>query len=264
MILPSLCFVVVVRWSSVPYRPESLPVLVFRVKRSIRNIEPVLADTVIIFDPNFNPHQVCTSECLTTSLNNLVLGLQAIARAHQFGQQKLVLVFKLTVKESAEECIMQITKKKMVLDHLIVQKINDEDVAGDDLQSILMYGARALFNEEKEGSTKNIVYSDSDIGNLIERTEKETQEAPKERCPAFSFAKIYSRAKTLQKIDAKMELVRSREAAQSGRGVRRKAAKRMTQPIPAYIENIPMKPKKSRKAHSSDDDSDIGLNEHAR
>ncbi|KAK7059145.1 hypothetical protein VNI00_001772 [Paramarasmius palmivorus] len=215
----------------------------------------------IIFDPDFNPHQ----------------DLQAIARAHRFGQQKPVLVFKLTVKESAEERIMQIGKKKMVLDHLIVQKINDEDDAGDDLQSILMYGAQALFDEEKEGSTKDIVYSDSDIDNLIERTEKETQveEAPKEGGLAFSFAKIWtsdkdqleevqdndelpqqdSWAKTLQKINAEMELARSREAAQSGRGVRRKAAKRIAQPIPAYIEDTPMKPKKSRKARSSDGDS---------
>ncbi|KAH7880203.1 P-loop containing nucleoside triphosphate hydrolase protein, partial [Lentinula edodes] len=64
------------------------------------------ADTVIIFDPDFNPHQ----------------DLQAIARAHRFGQKKTCLVFKLMVKESAEERIMQIGKKKLVLDHLIVQK----------------------------------------------------------------------------------------------------------------------------------------------
>ncbi|KAK7680574.1 hypothetical protein QCA50_016356 [Cerrena zonata] len=44
------------------------------------------ADTVIIFDPDFNPHQ----------------DLQAIARAHRYGQKKTCLVFKLMVKESAE------------------------------------------------------------------------------------------------------------------------------------------------------------------
>jgi chromodomain-helicase-DNA-binding protein 4 len=44
------------------------------------------ADTVIIFDPDFNPHQ----------------DLQAIARAHRYGQQKTCLVFKLVVKDSAE------------------------------------------------------------------------------------------------------------------------------------------------------------------
>uniref|UniRef100_A0A0W0FGI3 Putative SNF2 family DNA-dependent ATPase n=1 Tax=Moniliophthora roreri TaxID=221103 RepID=A0A0W0FGI3_MONRR len=213
------------------------------------------ADTVIIFDMDFNPHQ----------------DLQAIARAHRFGQQKPVLVFKLVVKDSAEERIMQIGKKKMVLDHLIVQKMEDEDDAGGDLQSILMYGAKALFDEEKEGSNKDIVYSETDIDNLIEKTEKEgdAEEAPKEGALTFSFAKIWtsdkdrleevhdeeepqqqdSWAMTLQKINADMEAAKAKEAAQSGRGVRRKAANKS---LPSYIEDVPMKLKKSKKSRSSD------------
>ncbi|KAI9634683.1 P-loop containing nucleoside triphosphate hydrolase protein, partial [Dioszegia hungarica] len=63
------------------------------------------ADTVIIYDPDFNPHQ----------------DLQAIARAHRYGQQKPVLVFKLMVKDSVEEQIFFKGKKKMVLEHLVVQ-----------------------------------------------------------------------------------------------------------------------------------------------
>lgn len=35
----------------------------------------------------------------------------------------------------------------MVLDHLIVQKINDDDDVGDDVQSILTFGAKALFED---------------------------------------------------------------------------------------------------------------------
>ncbi|KAL0580814.1 hypothetical protein V5O48_001190 [Marasmius crinis-equi] len=183
------------------------------------------ADTVIVFDPDFNPHQ----------------DLQAIARAHRFGQQKTVLVFKLMVKQSAEERIVQIGKKKMVLDHLIVQKMEDDDDVGADVQSILMYGAQALFNEGEE-SSKDIVYSDNDIDNLIEKTEKEgdAEEVPREGATSFSFAKIWTSDKdgleevrdenqedswalTLQKLQTEMELVKAKEAAQFGRGVRRKA-----------------------------------------
>jgi hypothetical protein len=83
--------------------------------------------------------------------------LQAIARAYRFGQKKKVLVFKLYVatfprdnllynptltplfyvssmiKDSVEEKIFQKGKKKMVLDHLIVQNMaNEEDT---DVQS---------------------------------------------------------------------------------------------------------------------------------
>ena len=41
---------------------------------------------VIIFDPDFNPHQ----------------DHQAIARAHRYGQTKPVLVFRLMMKNSIE------------------------------------------------------------------------------------------------------------------------------------------------------------------
>jgi hypothetical protein len=44
------------------------------------------------------------------------------------------------------EKIVQIAKKKLVLDHLIVQKMDEEDPS-EDLQSILTYGAGALFDE---------------------------------------------------------------------------------------------------------------------
>lgn len=45
---------------------------------------------------------------------------------------------------------MQVGKKKLVLDHLIVQKMDDEDSAGENVQSILTYGAQALFDSEQE------------------------------------------------------------------------------------------------------------------
>jgi chromodomain-helicase-DNA-binding protein 4 len=47
---------------------------------------------------------------------------------------------------------MQAGKKKLVLDHLIVQKMDDDDAAGDDVQSILTFGAKALFEEGDQGA----------------------------------------------------------------------------------------------------------------
>ena len=45
---------------------------------------------------------------------------------------------------------MQIGKKKLVLDHLIVQKMDDDDDdGGENVQSILTYGAQALFESEE-------------------------------------------------------------------------------------------------------------------
>ncbi|KAF8913030.1 SNF2 family N-terminal domain-containing protein, partial [Gymnopilus junonius] len=180
------------------------------------------ADTVIIFDPDFNPHQ-------------------AIARAYRYGQKKTCLVFKLMVKDSAEERIMQVGKKKLVLDHLIVQKMDDdEDNGGENIQSILTYGAQALFESDQEA--RDIVYTDNDIEKLLEKTEKEAvKEVSKAAGLSFSFAKIWSADKdtmediveddqtdswamTLQKINAEREKEQERDIALSGRGARRKAA----------------------------------------
>jgi hypothetical protein len=48
------------------------------------------------------------------------------------------------------ERIIQVGKKKLVLDHLIVQKMDgDEDNGGEDVKSILTYGAQALFSSDQ-------------------------------------------------------------------------------------------------------------------
>ena len=52
------------------------------------------------------------------------------------------------------ERIMQTGKKKLVLDHLIVQKMDDDD-GKEDVQNILMFGAQALF-EGGGGESKEI------------------------------------------------------------------------------------------------------------
>lgn len=54
------------------------------------------------------------------------------------------------------ERIVQAGKKKLVLDHLIVQKMDDDENGSDDLKSILTFGAKALFEEGDQGS-KDIV-----------------------------------------------------------------------------------------------------------
>jgi len=52
------------------------------------------------------------------------------------------------VELAGADRIMQIGKKKLVLDHLIVQKMDqNDDEAGENIQSILTYGAQKLFDE---------------------------------------------------------------------------------------------------------------------
>ncbi|KAL4070788.1 hypothetical protein J3A83DRAFT_4245468 [Scleroderma citrinum] len=199
------------------------------------------ADTVIIFDPDFNPHQ----------------DLQAISRSHRYGQQKTCLVFKLMVKDSSEERIMQAGKKKLVLDHLIVQKMDDDENGGDDLQSILTYGAKAVFEEGQ--NSRDIVYTDLDLDKLIEKTEieGENDEVAKESGLKFSFAKVWaadkdtfedigedaqdisqddSWAQALERLAATKNTTQQEEVM--GRGVRRKAAATFPQQELGYIDGL--------------------------
>ena len=53
----------------------------------------------------------------------------------------------------------------MVLDHLIVQKMDDEEAAGESLQSILIHGAKALF--EEQGNQDIICKIPSFLHNII-------------------------------------------------------------------------------------------------
>lgn len=136
------------------------------------------ADTVIILDPDFNPHQ----------------DIQALSRAHRIGQKKKVLVFQLTTRNTAEEKIMQIGKKKMALDHVLIEQMDAEDDAGMDLESILKYGTEALF---KDDDTQDIHYDSSSVDRLLDRSQIEDTQASNDDSAEsqFSFARVWANDK---------------------------------------------------------------------
>merc|ERR1712228_851181 len=109
------------------------------------------ADTVIIFDSDWNPQN----------------DLQAQARAHRIGQKEQVNVYRLVTKNSVEEEIIERAKKKMVLDHLVIQRMdttgrtilknaghqqdsNKQPFSKEELTAILKFGAEDLFQEDDE------------------------------------------------------------------------------------------------------------------
>ena len=132
------------------------------------------ADTVIILDPDFNPHQ----------------DIQALSRAHRIGQNKKVLVFQLTTRSTAEEKIMQIGKKKMMLDHVLIEQMDAADDAGVDLESILRHGTEAIFADD---DTQDIKYDTASIDKLLDRSQIEDTKADKDKSAEsqFSFAKVW-------------------------------------------------------------------------
>uniref|UniRef100_A0A7N0TB68 Protein CHROMATIN REMODELING 5 n=2 Tax=Kalanchoe fedtschenkoi TaxID=63787 RepID=A0A7N0TB68_KALFE len=126
------------------------------------------ADTVIIFDSDWNP------------LNDL----QAMSRAHRIGQQDVVNIYRFVTSKSVEEDFLERAKKKMVLDHLVIQKLNAEGKLEkketkkgslfhkNELSAILRFGAEELFKDDKneEESKKRLL--SMDIDEILERAEK--------------------------------------------------------------------------------------------
>ena len=134
------------------------------------------ADTVIIFDSDWNPQN----------------DLQAQARAHRIGQKEQVNVYRLVTKNSVEEEIIERAKKKMVLDHLVIQRMDttgrtilknsgpsqDSTKQGnpfnkDELSSILKFGAEELFKEDLEKGEE----THCDIDEILRVAETRTEEA---------------------------------------------------------------------------------------
>jgi chromodomain-helicase-DNA-binding protein 4 len=134
------------------------------------------ADTVIIMDPDFNPHQ----------------DIQALSRAHRIGQKKDVLCIQLMTKNSVEEKIMQIGRKKMALDHVLIEVMDDDKNDEVDLESILKHGAEALFNEDQQKHA--IHYDEVAVAKLLDRSsmEKSLLDEDKNTEKQFSFAKVWS------------------------------------------------------------------------
>ncbi|XP_047328868.1 CHD3-type chromatin-remodeling factor PICKLE-like isoform X2 [Impatiens glandulifera] len=113
------------------------------------------ADTVIIYDSDWNPHA----------------DLQAMARAHRLGQTNMVLIYRLITRGTIEERMMQMTKKKMVLEHLVVGKLKSQNINQEELDDIIRYGSKELFADENDeaGKSRQIHYDDAAIDRLLDR-----------------------------------------------------------------------------------------------
>lgn len=136
------------------------------------------ADTVIILDPDFNPHQ----------------DIQALSRAHRIGQKKKVLVFQLITRSTAEEKIMQIGKKKMALDHALIEQMDADEDEPLDVESILRHGTQALFQDD---DTNDIKYDSASVDKLLDRSQIENTDIAKDQSAEsqFSFARVWANDK---------------------------------------------------------------------
>ncbi|KAG0015312.1 hypothetical protein BGZ80_009936 [Entomortierella chlamydospora] len=126
------------------------------------------ADTVIIFDSDWNPQN----------------DLQAMARAHRIGQKNVVNVYRFVSKDTIEEDIIERAKRKMVLEYCIIKQMDTSGLeilqqkkaaetstgfTKDELSAILKFGAQSMF-QQTEGAT-NKKLDELDLDEILARAE---------------------------------------------------------------------------------------------
>ncbi|XP_061711978.1 chromodomain-helicase-DNA-binding protein Mi-2 homolog isoform X2 [Cydia pomonella] len=116
------------------------------------------ADTVIIYDSDWNPHN----------------DIQAFSRAHRIGQANKVMIYRFVTRNSVEERVTQVAKRKMMLTHLVVRPGmggKGANFTKQELDDILRFGTEELFKED-EGKEEAIHYDDKAVSDLLDRSKE--------------------------------------------------------------------------------------------
>ncbi|XP_047033977.1 ATP-dependent helicase brm isoform X1 [Helicoverpa zea] len=115
------------------------------------------ADTVIIFDSDWNPHQ----------------DLQAQDRAHRIGQRNEVRVLRLMTVNSVEERILAAARYKLNMDEKVIQAgMFDQKSTGSERQQFLQSILHQDGDDEEE---ENELPDDDLINEMIARSEEELE-----------------------------------------------------------------------------------------
>ncbi|GAV56115.1 hypothetical protein ZYGR_0BA00210 [Zygosaccharomyces rouxii] len=119
------------------------------------------ADTVIIFDTDWNPHQ----------------DLQAQDRAHRIGQKNEVKILRLITQNSVEEVILEKAHKKLDIDGKVIQAGKFDNKSTSEEQEALL---RSLLDAEDErrrrremGLDEEEEIDDNEINEILARDEDE-------------------------------------------------------------------------------------------
>uniref|UniRef100_A0A8D3D607 Chromodomain helicase DNA binding protein 2 n=1 Tax=Scophthalmus maximus TaxID=52904 RepID=A0A8D3D607_SCOMX len=161
------------------------------------------ADTVVIFDSDWNPQN----------------DLQAQARAHRIGQKKQVNIYRLVTKGTVEEDIIERAKKKMVLDHLVIQRMdttgrtvldsnsgttNSNPFNKEELTAILKFGAEELFKEAEGEESEPQEMDIEEILRLAETRESDPgSSATDELLSQFKVANFSSMEESTPDLEEK-------------------------------------------------------------
>ncbi|KAJ5126995.1 hypothetical protein N7448_007774 [Penicillium atrosanguineum] len=142
-----------------------------------QGINLTAADTVILFDSDWNPQQ----------------DLQAQDRAHRIGQTKPVIVYRLATKGTVEQTLLEKADSKRRLERLVIQKgkfrsLLDSSATAQDMEELRRALGEDEFERFETGADPESILSDHDLDILTDRSEEAYVRAEKgleQSGPAF-------------------------------------------------------------------------------
>ncbi|KAM9807819.1 chromodomain-helicase-DNA-binding protein 2 [Neosynchiropus ocellatus] len=212
------------------------------------------ADTVVIFDSDWNPQN----------------DLQAQARAHRIGQKKQVNIYRLVTKGTVEEDIIERAKKKMVLDHLVIQRMdttgrtvldsnsgstNSNPFNKEELTAILKFGAEDLFKEAEGEESEPQEMDIDEILRLAETRESDQGlSATDELLSQFKVANFSSMEETSPDLEEKP----SREWEEIIPEEQRRKIEEEEKQREMNVFMLPRSRSSNKRAQANESDSDVG------
>lgn len=135
-----------------------------------QGINLAAADTVILFDSDWNPQQ----------------DLQAMDRAHRIGQTRNVIVYRFATRNTVEQKLLESAEAKRRLEKLVIRKGGVRNNAGrgvdkeqevEELQKLLRRSDGEKFDIAGEGEGK--LFNDEELAILLDRSDEAYERAEK-------------------------------------------------------------------------------------
>eukprot|EP01022_Parablepharisma_sp_SALTPOND_P033035 TRINITY_DN88077_c0_g1_i1.p1 TRINITY_DN88077_c0_g1~~TRINITY_DN88077_c0_g1_i1.p1 ORF type:complete len:953 (+),score=162.07 TRINITY_DN88077_c0_g1_i1:578-3436(+) len=143
---------------------HEVPVFLLSTRAGGLGISLTGADTVIIFDSDFNPQ----------------VDLQAMDRAHRIGQTRPVTVYRFIAQHTIEEKIVERQAVRLKLESIVIKNTNkvsgkvEKGFSRDELKQMLQFGADQVF----EGND-DMFKGEEDIDKLILKGEEQAKDMSK-------------------------------------------------------------------------------------
>ncbi|ANB13236.1 RSC chromatin remodeling complex ATPase subunit STH1 [Sugiyamaella lignohabitans] len=117
------------------------------------------ADTVIIYDTDWNPHQ----------------DLQAQDRAHRIGQTKEVRILRLITEDSVEEAILGRAHSKLEIDGKVIQAGKFDNKSTSEEQEAFLRSLLEAEEQRREQKDEDDEMDDDELNEILARSEEERE-----------------------------------------------------------------------------------------